>query len=159
MICFVASISALFLLSFAVPSYTTGCDCDYHPGGCSISHAASPGSACQCKYEGGWTCSGTNVPCRDSSSNYCKNPDRSYKSCEQGGGDCKGYPCDCEYHPGGCKISTIPPSGAGCECVYKGAWTCGGSITRCVNPGSKYCENPDYSKNTCQQGGGDCGGY
>ena len=151
-----AAISVILLLS---PILGFACDCNYHPGGCSISLAAPVNSACQCKYVGAWTCKGYIVACKDKSSPFCKSPDRSYKSCEQGDGNCKGYPCDCDYHPGGCKISTVPPSGAGCQCKYKGAWTCGGYITRCVDPGSKYCEKPDYSKNTCQQGGGDCGGY
>ena len=147
------------LLTFAVPSLVAGCDCDYHPGGCSISRAAFTGSACQCKYLGGWTCGGSIVKCRDSSSQYCKNPDRSYNSCLQGGGDCEGYPCDCDYHPGGCKISKLPAADSACKCVYKGAWTCGGSVTSCVDATSQYCKKPDYTKKTCEQGNGDCGGY
>ena len=67
------------------------CDCDYHSGGCSISSAASPGSACRCSYKGFYTCSGSEAGCRDSESQYCKNPDKSIQSCFLGGGDCGGY--------------------------------------------------------------------
>ena len=76
------------------------CDCEYHSGGCSISKAASPGSACRCSYRF-WntpfiefsfaTCSGSEIGCRDPDSQYCKNPDKSVQSCFLGGGDCGGY--------------------------------------------------------------------
>jgi len=67
------------------------CDCDYHPGGCSISKAAPAGYACDCSYKGVWTCGGENVTCLDEQSPYCKAPDKSIQSCAQGGGDCGGY--------------------------------------------------------------------
>jgi glycerophosphoryl diester phosphodiesterase len=141
----------------------TSCDCDYHPGGCAISKAAPPGLACDCSYyKGAWTCGGQNVTCLNPNSPYCKNPDTSIESCVQGGGDCEGYEnvtCDCDYHPGGCKISKAAVPNTACKCKYKGFWTCGGDIDRCKDFASPYCKNPDTSRNSCLQGGGDCGGY
>ena len=68
------------------------CDCDYHPGGCTISQTQSiSGCACKCIYELGWTCSGQDANCKDPTSDLCKNPDNSKAACEQGGGDCGGY--------------------------------------------------------------------
>merc|ERR1712133_235511 len=34
------------------------CDCDYHPGGCTISQAPPEGWKCKCRYKGFWTCDG-----------------------------------------------------------------------------------------------------
>lgn len=138
------------------------CDCNYHSGGCTISRAAPQGMACHCEYKGGWTCGGSIAQCSDPNSYYCKNPDTSVNSCLLGDGDCEGYKtatCDCNYHPGGCSISQVPPKNTACRCVYKGFWTCGGEITRCRDENSQYCKNPDSSINTCIQGGGDCEGY
>jgi glycerophosphoryl diester phosphodiesterase len=67
--------------------------------------------------------------------------------------------CDCDYHPGGCVISKPAPAGQACKCSYKGAWTCGGSVTACSNPGSPLCRAPDTSIAACALGGGDCDGY
>lgn len=67
--------------------------------------------------------------------------------------------CDCDYHPGGCTISKAAPRLTACRCVYKGAWTCGGNVTRCTDASSPSCDNPDRSKAACRLGGGDCGGY
>ena len=138
------------------------CDCDYHPGGCTISQAAPKGLACKCIFKGFWTCGGNVVQCRDPSSNYCRNPDTSVHACLLGDGDCEGYKtatCDCDYHPGGCSISQAPPSNTACRCIHKGFWTCGGEITRCKNFLSYNCRYPDKSIRTCVQGGGDCEGY
>ena len=73
----------------SVVTSTSGfdCDCDYHPGGCTISQAAPSGFACKCRYKGFWTCGGNVVQRRDTSSNYCKNPDTSAHSCLLGDGD------------------------------------------------------------------------
>lgn len=138
------------------------CDCDYHPGGCSISRPAPSGMACHCEYKGAWTCGGSVSQCRNPSSHYCSNPDYSVQSCLLGGGDCEGYKsatCDCDYHRGGCSISQAPPPTTACRCSYKGFWTCGGSITRCKDFNSHYCSFPDKSIYTCRLGGGDCDGY
>jgi hypothetical protein len=138
------------------------CDCDYHPGGCSISQAAPKDTACQCKYKGAWTCGGTIVKCLDPASPFCGNPGTSIESCLQGQGDCEGYKnvtCDCDYHPGGCSISKAAPRDTACQCKYKGAWTCGGTIVRCANPDSANCKAPDTSLPACLQGQGDCEGY
>ena len=138
------------------------CDCDYRPGGCSISEASPANMACKCIYKGFWTCGGEVVKCLDSNSPYCKTPDKSVQACFQGNGDCEGYrsaSCDCDYHSGGCTISKVPPPNTACKCKYKGLWTCGGDITRCRNFNSHYCKHPDFSINTCYLGGGDCGGY
>lgn len=73
-----------------------------------------------------------------------------------GGGHCK---CDCDYHPGGCRISKPARPGQACKCSYKGAWTCGGSVVACKNPNSPGCQNPDVSVASCVEGDGDCDGY
>ena len=138
------------------------CDCDYHPGVCTISRPAPAGMACHCVYKGFWTCGGIVYRCRNPNSRYCSNPDYSVHSCLLVDGDCEGYKtatCDCDYHRGGCTISQVPPKNTACYCSYKGFWTCGGSITKCKNFDSGYCSNPDSSIHTCRLGGGDCGGY
>ncbi|CAM9618558.1 unnamed protein product [Laminaria digitata] len=139
------------------------CDCDYHPGGCEISEAAPKYSACKCSYKGGWTCGGTVTQCLSESSPKCTTPDKDFDSCILGGGDCGAYNteenCDCDYHPGGCSISTAAPKYSACKCSYKGAWTCGGGVVQCNNPASANCEIPDKSKTSCLLGGGDCDGY
>jgi len=138
------------------------CDCDYHPGGCSISKAAPANTACKCRYKGAWTCKGSLVHCSDPNSSNCKRPDRSVQSCVEGGGDCMGYnshDCDCDYKSGGCVISKVPPRRTACKCNYKGFWTCGGHVVQCPVYNNYYCQNPDSSRNTCLQGRGDCGGY
>ncbi|GLC44931.1 hypothetical protein PLESTM_001666100 [Pleodorina starrii] len=67
--------------------------------------------------------------------------------------------CDCDYHPGGCRVSRLPAAGAACKCTYKGAWTCGGAPTLCADPKSEACQRPKLNDvATCVQGGGDCGG-
>jgi hypothetical protein len=80
--------------------YTAGqgdCDCDYHShgifsgGGCKISTTPPNNLACKCSYQGAWTCSGSVIRCKNQNSVYCKNPDSSYLTCVQGGGDCEGY--------------------------------------------------------------------
>ena len=140
------------------------CDCDYHPGGCSISFPARNGSACQCSYKGAWTCGGSEVPCSDPSDPRCAAPDFSLRSCLLGGGDCGGYSggdnvCDCSYRTGGCVVTTLPQPGLACKCSYTGAWTCGGTVTRCADPASPACKSPAFTPATCVQGSGDCGGY
>ncbi|PAA84885.1 hypothetical protein BOX15_Mlig011944g3 [Macrostomum lignano] len=66
--------------------------------------------------------------------------------------------CDCDYHWGGCTISSPAPPFKACRCKYKGFWTCGGSVVSC-NSSNLKCRNPDGSKESCKLGGGDCGGY
>jgi glycerophosphoryl diester phosphodiesterase len=136
-----------------------GCDCDYHPGGCAVSKPAPANSACKCSYKGAWTCGGSVVRCSNPSSPLCRSPDASVAACILGGGDCDGYKgatCDCNYERGGCYISRVAPKGTACRCSYKGAWTCGGSVTRCRDENSRYCRTPDASRASCLQGGGDC---
>merc|ERR1740124_160555 len=141
------------------------CDCDYHPGGCSISQAAPAGQACKCSYSGGWTCSGDNWLCSDPNSPLCATPDYSVASCLLGGGDCGGYSgasdCDCDYYShgffsgGGCLIPQAAPAYSACDCSYLGGYTCGGDVVRCHDEGSSRCASPDMSKASCQLGGGD----
>jgi len=137
------------------------CDCDFHPGGCSISKAAPNGAACKCSYKGGFTCGGDVVSCLGpESSALCVAPDTSFASCKIGDGDCDGYQCDCDYHPGGCSISKAAPNGAACKCEYKGGFTCGGDVVSCLGPeSSALCVAPDMGPASCIIGGGDCGGY
>lgn len=67
--------------------------------------------------------------------------------------------CDCDFHTGGCSISTPAPNGQSCRCEYEGAWTCTGSVMPCACESSYRCKWPDYSVQSCVQGGGDCDGY
>lgn len=76
-----------------------------------------------------------------------------------------GLSCDCDYRnksmfkSGGCKIVDPAPPGMACYCKYQGFWTCSGAIAVCENPDSPDCRNPSRNKASCEQGGGDCGGY
>ncbi|WP_422491581.1 hypothetical protein [Endozoicomonas sp. ALE010] len=76
-----------------------------------------------------------------------------------------GLSCDCDYRGkgafkgGGCKIVDPAPDNTACYCKYKGAWTCGGSVAVCEDPNSEACKHPSRNKASCEQGGGDCGGY
>ncbi len=65
--------------------------------------------------------------------------------------------CDCNYHSGGCVISRGAASGNVCKCVYKGAWTCSGFEVGC--PSGHHCAGGCTSRQCCNDGGGDCGGY
>ena len=56
-------------------------------------------------------------------------------------------------------MSKPAPKGKACKCSYKGAWTCGGSVTTCKDPSFLKCIDPDKSAEACVLGGGDCGGY
>ncbi|XP_074647537.1 hatching enzyme 1.2-like [Tubulanus polymorphus] len=135
------------------------CDCDYYTGGCRVSKPAPKGLACRCVYKGAWSCSGVVTRCKDHASAKCSQPDKTFESCQNGGGDCEGYPCDCNYRRGGCYISVPPLPGSACKCIYKGAWTCRGHSIACRNSDDEKCKNPDKSYATCEQGRGDCGGY
>ncbi|XP_075441393.1 uncharacterized protein LOC142486872 [Ascaphus truei] len=137
------------------------CDCDYHSGGCTISQLPRANLACHCTYKGAWTCGGEIRACAQPDAPKCKNPEKSLATCLQGGGDCGAYPerCDCNYHSGGCRIAVTAAQNTACKCNYKGAWTCGGNIVRCKDSNNAKCLNPDSSRESCQQGGGDCGGY
>merc|ERR1712113_961706 len=65
----------MFMIVFvAISSINCICDCDYHPGGCTISSPAPAGYVCKCIYQGFWTCSGRDVRCTGLESNK--------KSCE-----------------------------------------------------------------------------
>jgi len=144
------------------------CDCDYHPGGCSISQAAPAYAACKCKYLGFWTCDGEPVRCHNEASPLCATPDKSVGSCVLGGGDCDGYDgasCDCDYKShgifsgGGCKVSQAAPAYTACKCTYEGFFTCSGEVVRCNNEANSRCATPDETKASCNLGGGDCGGH
>ena len=50
-----------------------------------------------------------------------------------------------------------PPEGWKCDCIYKGAWTCSGVAMQCDH--DETCPGDCYSRECCQHGGGDCGGY
>jgi hypothetical protein len=77
-----------FLDSFLV-FIIIGCDCDYHPGGCTISWPAEVGYKCRCEYRGFWTCRATEIRCN--SGEDCPGNCWTKECCEQGGGDCGGY--------------------------------------------------------------------
>lgn len=67
--------------------------------------------------------------------------------------------CRCNYHKGGCTIAEPAPAQRACKCTYIPLWTCRGDLTNCQNSASAKCNAPDGSKESCEQGGGDCGGY
>lgn len=159
-------ISSILLSAFLFGNaHAHDCDCDYRSsggssGGCTIVKEAPPGKACYCSYQGAWTCGGEVASCIDPNSPHCQNPDRSRQSCQQGGGDCDGYQCDCDYSSGGCKIVEKAPPGNACKCEYRGAWTCQGVVVDCKDDNHSKCISPDTSKYSCHQAAGaDCDGY
>ena len=140
------------------------CDCEYKSGGCRIYTPAPKYSSCRCVYDGAWQCSGQVVGCDSIKTKECIEPDKSIISCVQGGGDCGGYhnkkiSCDCGYSMGGCSVYDPAPPGYACKCSFDEFWMCSGSITKCRDPHSKFCNKPDKSLFSCLQGKGDCGGY
>lgn len=68
------------------------CDCiyNYGNGGCTIYEPAPFGWKCVCTYQGFWSCGGWAQQC--AFSEVCVGEDYSYCGCQQGGGDCGGYP-------------------------------------------------------------------
>ena len=80
-------------------------------------------------------------------------------------GIASGMNCDCDYRnvsvfrSGGCRIVDPAPSNTACYCKYNGFWTCSGQVTVCEDLDSPDCKSPSRDKASCQQGGGDCGGY
>lgn len=79
--------------------------------------------------------------------------------------DGNGLSCDCDYRTkgflqgGGCKIVDPAPPNTACYCKYLGFWTCNGTVVQCESAGADACKNPSRDKASCDQGGGDCGGY
>lgn len=73
--------------------------------------------------------------------------------------------CDCSYKrkgflsASGCQVSKAPPANTACKCAYMGLWTCTGAVVSCADKNSDACKNPSLSKETCEQGKGDCQGY
>ena len=49
--------------------------------------------------------------------------------------------------------------GCACKCFYSFLLSCKGVDANCKDPESDACKNPDKSKASCEQGGGNCGGY
>jgi len=68
--------------------------------------------------------------------------------------------CDCAHRSGGCYIERPPPHGTACHCTNMGFLGCApDTIVQCKDYLNYNCLHPDTSKNTCLQGGGNCGGY
>ena len=68
--------------------------------------------------------------------------------------------CDCAHRSGGCYIERPPGPGTACHCTNMGFLGCApDTIVQCQNILDYNCIHPDPSKNTCLQGGGNCGGY
>ena len=76
--------------------------------------------------------------------------------------------CECGYEckwghagaigcNGGCKITTSPPKGWHCECVYRGAWTCAGYARLCYELDQICIGNSGCKERRCCSG--DCQGY
>ncbi|EFY96291.1 hypothetical protein X797_008280 [Metarhizium robertsii] len=81
-----------YAIIFLIQALTAGvlaCDCDYHPGGCTISKAPPAGWKCKCRYKGAWTCDGLQIQCDATES--CPVNCFSRACCLEGGGDCGGY--------------------------------------------------------------------
>ena len=66
------------------------CECSYQGGGCRVSRAPPPGTACRCS-KFWWSCSGEVVRCGDTAAEECASPDTGMGSCHQGRGNCAGY--------------------------------------------------------------------
>lgn len=169
----------LLLVSLATSQSGKKCKCDWFSSNCKISVEAEANMACKCTAT--WIlgmfpdkCFGEDVPCANPGHRYCKNPDKSYLSCLQGQGYCRGYQhqttaseqgCECDYgkpngifNPGGCSIVNRSPENHACYCHYT-FLTCYGTVELCKDPNSHKCSFPDTSLQSCLQGGGDCGGY
>ena len=151
-----------------VRSEVATCTCEWKSSihssstGCIITKAAPSGFACKCvanAYDK--ECVSYVELCADSNTISCTRPSTDVYSCVMGRGNCYGYSaCDCDYHWGGCTISKAAPPGLACACVYEGVWTCRGQATYCHTPNNvAVCIGPNYSYESCMNGGGDCGGY
>ena len=67
--------------------------------------------------------------------------------------------CDCDHGRGGCAISRKAPAGWACRCAVTLPLTCAGSVVVCKDPQSPACVAPGVQRASCEQGGGNCGGY
>jgi len=65
------------------------CDCSYSLGGCKITSAPPVGFACECKYQGYWTCGAQLRKCETDED--CPGHCTDKTCCRRGGGDCGGY--------------------------------------------------------------------
>jgi len=68
--------------------------------------------------------------------------------------------CDCNYRPGGCKISSAAPEGFACECKLGSVdwgFGCRGDLRKCKK--GEYCPGDCTDETCCRHGGGNCGGY
>lgn len=130
-----------------------------------ITKPAPIGSACHC-IPGRDNCYAKVVECDEKYDETCKTPDTSLSSCKQGLGNCGGYAeeenngCLCEFvkEPKGCKLDKPSPAGLACRCKIEGE-KCISSVEKCKLDKDPKCKRPDVSKESCEQGAGDCGGY
>ena len=175
----VSIISFILPLLLLASLANTKSKCDWSGSNCKISAQANENWAVKCTAT--WIlgmfadkCYGEEVPCAIPGSTYCKNPDKSFLSCLQGKGDCRGYDhqttaskqgCECDYfqpngifRAGGCRIVNPSPANHGCYCHYT-LWTCYGTVGLCKNYNNHKCKHSDDTLSSCEQGGGDCGGY
>ncbi len=69
--------------------------------------------------------------------------------------------CRCTWDNNGCVITAATVPNSACECVKKPipARTCGGTVVACKNLSDASCKNPGTDKDSCLEGGGNCGGY
>ena len=72
--------------------------------------------------------------------------------------------CECKliiktmYGGGGCIITrAASQSNRACKCL-KSYFKCTGLVVTC-DSSNRYCNQPDTTKESCLQGGGNCGGY
>ena len=62
----------------------------------------------------------------------------------------------------GClQLSTLPPPGYKCKCMLSNIpFKCMGELERTqCDLNVPACRNPGFNKETCEYGGGNCGGY
>ena len=73
------------------------------------------------------------------------------------------YDCECDFYQTGCVIRIQAPAGLACKCERvessRDPQECTGKFVMCRDSSSAKCTVPDLSLESCQLGGGDCGGY
>ena len=138
------------------------CTCGYNTElkGCYLSKASPENTACKCSIESS-ECTAESVDCMSSDADECKRPDLTLKSCEQGEGNCKGY-CVCAYNSElkGCYLQTKAPLSKACRCIKDESNSeCKAEVVDCKTSSDPLCSAPDLTKESCEQGQGDCTGY
>jgi hypothetical protein len=122
-----------------------GVICDQCSAG---TYSAAGASACTLCSAGTYSAAGASECTRCSAGTYSA----------AGASECTRSSCNCEFRRSGCAISVAAPAGTACRCHYE-LGICSGTLVPCVDPQSPSCRQPDQSRASCDQGGGNCGGY